>query len=379
MQTNSLLRKGLAVGIILLFLAVIILSVSASIVPANVALAKSQSPMINPEKKSGGDIIWDNGGTDQHSFFSASQYAASYPFDTQTADDFMFDTKTEISGLCWHGIFQCPPDIDPCDFYVYLYADDGTGNAPTGGGLEHPQSTALATYHLTGITGLPEDPYGYYQYHANLSPYFMCQAHEKYWIAVQAVSGYPPLWCWMDNGYNPDLLSKAVWGFPMIDVPFWTTYTDSDMAFYLVGVPSTPKSDLDCNGQLSWTDIKPGTTVTGTFKVMNIGEPNSHLNWTIASYPDWGTWTFSPSSGANLTPADGAITVNVSVTAPDVKNQGFQGNITVVNKENSSDYCVIPVTLTTPLYQTFEHHGLFERLLERSPHAFPILQHLLGY
>jgi len=138
-----------------------------------------------------------------------------------------------------------------------------------------------------------------------------------------------------------------------------------------------PKPDLDCNGQLFWSGVKPGTTVNGGFQVINIGDQHSHLNWTVASYPSWGTWTFTPSSGVNLVPEEGAITVNVTVVVPDVKNQEFQGQITVVNIENSSDYCTIPVSLTTPLPQTFQHYKLFQRLIERFPNVFPIFRYLL--
>jgi hypothetical protein len=139
------------------------------------------------------------------------------------------------------------------------------------------------------------------------------------------------------------------------------------------------KPDLDCNGQLFWSGIKPGTTVNGSFQVMNIGDPNSHLNWIIAAYPSWGTWTFTPASVVNLAPEDGAITVNVTVTAPDAKNQEFQGQVTIVNTENASDFCVIPVYLHTPLSQGLHDQPFLTKLFEFFPHAFPILRHLMGY
>lgn len=137
--------------------------------------------------------------------------------------------------------------------------------------------------------------------------------------------------------------------------------------------------DLECNGSLSWSNIKPGATVHGSFQVMNIGGNDSLLNWTLNNIPSWGTWTFTPSSGEDLTPAQGPVTVQVDVVVPKKKNAGFQGNIKIVNKENSSDYCMIPVTLTTPFSQNIEHHGFLARLLVRFPHTFPLLRYLMGF
>jgi hypothetical protein len=144
--------------------------------------------------------------------------------------------------------------------------------------------------------------------------------------------------------------------------------------------PQTPHlPDLECNGSLSWSNIKPGATVHGSFQVMNIGDNDSLLNWTVNNTLTWGTWTFTPSSGESLTPAQGPVTVQVHVVVPKEKNAGFQGNITIVNKENSSDYCMIPVTLTTPLSQNIEYHGFLARLLVRFPNAFPLFRHLMGF
>ena len=113
--------------------------------------------------------------------------------------------------------------------------------------------------------------------------------------------------------------------------------------------PQNITPDLDCQGSINWTNIKPGGTVHGSFQVENIGDPNSTLNWTVDTYPTWGTWSFTPVSGENLTPEQGLITVQVYVTAPDQKNTEFQGYIRVVNVDNRSDFNLIPVSLKTPL------------------------------
>ncbi len=112
--------------------------------------------------------------------------------------------------------------------------------------------------------------------------------------------------------------------------------------------PDTP--DLECEGSLSWDNVKPGKTVNGNFKVQNIGGSGSLLNWEVnTSSITWGTWSFAPASGENLTPEDGQVTVQVSVSAPNEKNSEFQGHIRVENKDNSSDFDLIPVYLKTPV------------------------------
>jgi len=108
--------------------------------------------------------------------------------------------------------------------------------------------------------------------------------------------------------------------------------------------------DLSCSGSLSWTNVIPETTVTGSFTVENIGNPTSELDWQITEWPSWGTsWTFVPSSGTGLTPEDGFVTIQVSVVAPDQYDETYTGQVKIANLENSSDYCFIPVSLTTSL------------------------------
>jgi len=110
-----------------------------------------------------------------------------------------------------------------------------------------------------------------------------------------------------------------------------------------------PVPDLDCSGTLSWAGVTPGSTVTGSFTVENIGDPESLLDWEVESYPEWGTWTFEPENGENLTPEDDPITVNVEVVAPDEPETEFTGEVKIVNVENSNDYCIIAVSLATPV------------------------------
>jgi len=159
------------------------------------------------------------------------------------------------------------------------------------------------------------------------------------------------------------------------DDPPWTgTANFCIKGLITMSIPTT--SDLECTGSLTWIRVKPNATVIGNFTVENVGEPYSHLNWQIVEYPEWGIWTFTPESGNDLTPEEGPITVQVTVQAPDEQNKGFEGEVKIVNKDNSSDYELISISLTTPKNR-LATHPLFLRLLERFPNAFPILRHLL--
>jgi len=73
------------------------------------------------------------------------------------------------------------------------------------------------------------------------------------------------------------------------------------------------------------------------------------LNWTInVSSLDWGTWSFTPQFGINLTPGDGQVTVQVSVVAPNQKNTKFEGYVRVENQGNPEDFDLVPIFLKTP-------------------------------
>jgi Arylsulfotransferase (ASST) len=139
--------------------------------------------------------------------------------------------------------------------------------------------------------------------------------------------------------------------------------------------PDTP--NLDCAGSLSWTDVDPGATMTGSFTVDNIGDSGSFLSWTInTSLLSWGTWSFSPESGDGLTPEEGTIDVIVTVIAPEQADTDFEGYIRVENRQDPMDFELIPVSLVTPtsyqpspwtshpwLQQFFLHHPLLSRLI----------------
>jgi len=129
--------------------------------------------------------------------------------------------------------------------------------------------------------------------------------------------------------------------------------------------------DLVASGSLSWENVSSGGTVNSEITVAN-GVQNTQLDWEIVSWPDFGDWTFTPSSGENL---EGSAVVQVSVVVPDEKQQAFSGEVKIVNSEDSGDFVIIPVSLSTPKNKAI--NTPFLNFLENHPHLFPLLRHLL--
>ncbi|PNX50384.1 MAG: hypothetical protein BV456_06870 [Thermoplasmata archaeon M8B2D] len=187
-----------------------------------------------------------------------------------------------------------------------------------------------------------------------------------------------------NTSYNPGIMgynTKYYWKIIAKDKqgnsavgPIWD-FTTSDF--------NQPQSDLVCEGDLNWENIKHGTKVNGTFTVRNNGDVGSNLNWEVDSYPEWGSWTFTPNEGTGLMPEDGMITVEVTVVVPKGKNKNtiivptddneYTGYIRVVNKDNADNYNDIPVTLTISKTKVFNLMDFYKLLIFRFPFMVKIL------
>jgi hypothetical protein len=216
------------------------------------------------------DLIWDNYADDGTGVGLSSQLDLEYPFNSQCADDFQFMAMMDVTEVHWWGVFfgGDPPWPNPCDFNIIFYADDGSGNRPTGAGMEDPTSTALAVYNFPAVTGVPYD-YNHYEYTVTLSPPYVASIGQKYWLTVQAVLEYASggQWGWATNGGNPDQLSGPVQGFPLLETPYWTATTYGDHAFQLSG-----QQHQDDSG--NWW---PGTyPIAGI--IQNLGVTYSEIN-----------------------------------------------------------------------------------------------------
>jgi hypothetical protein len=130
--------------------------------------------------------------------------------------------------------------------------------------------------------------------------------------------------------------------------------------------------DLDCEGDLIFTDANPGGFVRGSFFVENVGESFSLLDWEIAEWPEWGDFLFEPISGNNLKPEDGQFEVEVTITAPDTKGK-FTGTIRVENKDDpDNDYELIDVLVNTPKSKS-HNFNFYNTFLSR----FPLLKQII--
>ncbi len=124
-------------------------------------------------------------------------------------------------------------------------------------------------------------------------------------------------------------------------------FIGSGEILYCFGEDQQLDSDLNCDGEISWSKVKPNSLVTSNFTITNIGKPTSRLDWKIESYPEWGNWTFSQMCGYDLEPNDGFTSVQISVVAPNTKKGLFYGNITIINTHNSSDYEILHISMST--------------------------------
>ena len=187
-----------------------------------------------------------------------------------------------------------------------------------------------------------------------------------------------------DAYYNSTLLSSASWtrGEGQKNLACINLCNDGEVSnvtyFDDINIEGdvSENSDLYCEGDLGWQEVEPGATVVGSFILQNSGIEGTLLDWEIESTPDWGEWSFDPNGGTDLE-SWSPITVNVEVVAPNEKDK-FTGELKIVNSENSDDYEIIDITLSTPRNKPFNFNfPLLSWLFERFPHAFPILRQLL--
>lgn len=192
-------------------------------------------------------IIWNNGGPTDDWILILSQLDEVFPFNAQVADDFIFeDDDMEVFGVrFWGNFWGVGQPIDPVDFNIFFYADDGTGNAPTGKGMENPESTALAAYFIQGVSSVNDSGQRFYS--VDLSTPFFALQGEKYWLVVQAVFEALPKWGRVTNDGTIHL-STSVYGCPLLSDPFWVDLGYGDMAWYLTGGINEPPDEPIING-----------------------------------------------------------------------------------------------------------------------------------
>ena len=186
----------------------------------------------------------------------------------------------------------------------------------------------------------------------------------------------PPYEAWTQYTYNLDNYdNQAIYiGVHCVSYDSWFFMLDD---FQVSGTAQAPEPKICCEGNLLWEKVKTGSTVNATFKVCNCGDEGSFLNWQFASAPSWpgAIFEIEPDSGVMLAKGD-CVIVTVNVTAPAEKNKAFSGKIKMINSDNSSDFCEVDVSLTTPRARI--GFNLLEWILQKYPNMFPILRHILA-
>jgi len=223
-----------------------------------------------------------------------------------------------------------------------------------------------------------------YAYHEFIADYTI-DASKDTWIVCRpyvynaSETGDYPV------GYDANEASwyegKSSWRY-RIDLGGWYQYHPAGLngSWCLHVKIQTPDAAICCEGSLVWEKVKGNSTVNGTFQVCNCGENGSFLNWEVdtTTLPNWSTsWIFTPASGTGLAYPD-CVTVTVEVVAPPVKRKTFTGTIKIINSDNTSDFCEIDVSLTTPRARTINGFNLMQWILQKYPNMFPILRNILA-
>ena len=292
------------------------------------------------------DVIWDNGQVDELDGLSCQR--AGIIQQSDVVDDFSVDQTWYIFGVEWDTVDDSSYIWGgTSDLIIYEYTDSG------------PSAIIVELLDVPCVRDYVGELFGrcWYRYTINLAANGMDfeLSAGNYFVLLRPVSYETIGQCfWLTSAGNPNSLSEVFFKSDFFGYYNWMlsglvfkSYYDVNFRIYGQDEPLTDP-DLKCSGSLSWTDVSPGDTVSGSFFVENVGEDGSLLSWGIDSYPEWGVWSFDPDIGMWLEPGE-TVTVNVEVVAPNQPKEEFEGTIKVVNVDDPSDYDEIEVYLATPV------------------------------
>jgi hypothetical protein len=210
-------------------------------------------------ESSSSELVWDNYPDGPATGYMSSQLDTVYPFDSQTADDFLFDRPVAVKAVEWNGGFWGGDPVTVPEWNIIFYAD--AGGMPTGGPTD-PTDTALAHYVLEAAdVDMTSEADGSWTCSTTLPSSFVAAEDQAYWIAIQAAFPYPPQW---GISTAAGLLqgSEVMFGFPLLGYPYWVTGTavfgdPRDMAFRLYGAVTLPPcpAAFDDDGDVDTADL----------------------------------------------------------------------------------------------------------------------------
>jgi len=149
--------------------------------------------------------------------------------------------------------------------------------------------------------------------------------------------------------YNNDNVVTVEETYKYVKLNIYSDYTNSLQLFDdnpgedipIIGIGNWLfEPDLDCeyvSSDFLYTG-KPGSTFSTNFKVKNVGDTDSKLDWYIDNNNCPDGMIFSPISGNNLEPEDGSIIVEVRYTLPNQNNWAYSSSFIVYNQDNYNDY-----------------------------------------
>jgi len=173
-------------------------------------------------------VVWDNGMW--YTALGTAQIDAAVPFESEPADDFMFDENQSVNDVHWiGGYWNGPPDDGDFDWKVTFYADFGDGTKP--GALIASWVFPNANVNETLIETM------FYSYSVKLPVTLNFLADTKYWIAIQGIGDYPPQSGWATH-QDQILLHECTFRSVYFGYPDWVNGSEiwdvpTDLCFQL--------------------------------------------------------------------------------------------------------------------------------------------------
>jgi len=197
-----------------------------------------------------GEVVWDNGM--EYDGMSSAQYDWDFPFESECADDFVFEEDTEVCDVHWVGGYWNGANYNQVHWpwEIIFYYDRGDGNAP-GQIYIGPITFEETEYYETIIEDTGSSIY--YEISVDLPENYIFFAGMKYWISIQGQGLYPPQ-CGWGSHYEPIILHQSVFRSEYFGFPDWVDSEEvnpddpypRDMCFQLTKkVPCEPSVDVE--------------------------------------------------------------------------------------------------------------------------------------